>query len=132
MMIDMCLKATRTRTYLFKYHTYLLTSSASSHTHTHYTTQAHTKRHRDTTTLIKPTNEGKKIMKCLLILILTTFQTTLAFSPSFARRNGGSLNAKRGKGLDVPSSSGSNAKGIAGAGSGGELMYSSETGGCRK
>ena len=71
-------------------------------------------------------------MKCLLILILTTFQTTLAFSPSFARRNGGSLNAKRGKGLDVPSSSGSNAKGIAGAGSGGELMYSSETGGCRK
>ena len=60
-------------------------------------------------------------MKCHLILFLT-LPSTLAFSPSFASRNDGSfLNAKRGRGLDVPPSSG-NAKGIAGAGSGGELI----------
>lgn len=60
-------------------------------------------------------------MKCHLILFLT-LPSTLAFSPSFASRNDGSfLNAKRGRGLDVPPSSG-NAKGIAGADSGGELI----------
>eukprot|EP00956_Cyclotella_meneghiniana_P013489 scaffold19546_cov65-Cyclotella_meneghiniana.AAC.6 len=44
-------------------------------------------------------------MKCHLILFLT-LPSTLAFSPSFASRNDGSfLNAKRGRGLDVPPSS---------------------------
>lgn len=53
-------------------------------------------------------------------LLILSLPTAFGFSPSIGGRTQGSLNARRGKGLDVPSGGAGNARGIGGDGGAGE------------
>ena len=57
------------------------------------------------------------------LLLFLSLPAALGFTPATSGRFDVSLNARRGKGLDVPSGGAGNARGIGGDGGAGEYVY---------